>query len=389
MKSIGIQAASLGGSFHEMAAIEFYGETLVEHTLVPVYDHAELVERYAQPDSDLDELLIAVDNTTSGRVLSAIEALRKLSPQFSITGSITIKVEQQLLAHPETSIDRITQVLSQKPALDQCDEHIQGSWFTRREHHDTLGAAQLVMKNKGIVHGRTTAAIASSLAAKTSGLRVINPQYNDNPDNATKFWVVSPSRLKIVHGERTALTFEIPDTPGSLLHAVGILSSRRGLNLTDIDSHLSPLKKGKRGFFVEVEQRSGSIQKTVAQLQKAGYHPTVLGSYTPIQPMEVTQPNGSMPPALRHDTWRGREGLRHQKGSQTLYIETDHQSGALYRMLGHLTEINLLDLGRPVIPKDRHFNRGFYAVVPPRAGTRKIAKALQSLQSEGFSAKIL
>src|SRR3990167_8600971 len=113
---VGIQGEP--GCFHEEAANQYYGEQEGDVRYVPFESHELLLHNLFNPNTEIHEAVIAVDNNTSGRVLSAINALRQ-HPEVRITGSIIINIDQHLLLPPGHSEKDLQAVISQQPALDQ------------------------------------------------------------------------------------------------------------------------------------------------------------------------------------------------------------------------------------------------------------------------------
>lgn len=381
-KLVGIQAESLGGSFHEEAASIAYAGQDVSY--VPYQQHGNLLRGLFA--GEVDEIVTAVDNNTSGRVVTGIDALRNHSG-VQVRGSITIPIQQRLLLYPGMELEDLDAVMSQRPALSQCERHIANAGLKTIESHDTLFSASQVRKLKGVYDGMSFAALASRLAGETNEL-TIGPAFQDNPHNATKFWIVTRGHID-VPGTHTALTFEVRDRPGELRRAVGVLSVDYGLNLTDIDSHLAPHREQTRAFFAEVEHgEAAQITPVLVQLASEGFAPKVLGHYTPMNTLEV-EDGQQIPPALKHDMWEGRKGLDVSPDAVTMYIETDHRPGALYNMLGCLTNCNLVDLGRPIVPKDHHFNRGFYVILDPDTHPAQLQATLDKLRTHDYKVDVL
>ncbi len=385
---VGIQGEL--GSFHEQAANEFYASRLDDIQYVSHPTHEALLHDLFSSGSELHQAVVAVDNNTSGRVISAINALGG-QPNVQIIGSLTIPVEQYLLMVPGQRAEDLEAVLSQKPALDQCRSKIDKAGLVALEYHDTAAAAGRIGQFGGSYQEYDhVAAIGSRDAAELHGL-VVGPRFSED-NNATKFWIVSDELGDTVDTSSThsALTFEVSDHAGQLFRAIGILSVEHGLNLTDIDSHLAPHSENGRAFFAELEH--GDIEQlasAVQSLQVEGFMPKVLGHYSPVSTLEVQDGSLHVPGALKHDEWNGRKGLVYPDNASIIYVETNHQTGALYQALGHLAGCNLLDLGRPIVPKDHRLNRGFYIVIDPATPLRVRDAAIHALKSEQFKVDVV
>ncbi len=383
---VGIQGES--GSFHEAAGNEFYTDNADSIRYVPFASHELLLHNLFNPNNEIHEAVIAVDNNTSGRVLSAINALRE-HPEVRIIGSITLNIDQHLLLAPGHDEAGLQAVISQQPALDQCEANIKNAGYKAIPYYDTAAAARRVRDSRGRYQDFTSvAAIGSRVAGDIFGLSV-GSKFNDIEYNATKFWILSDVE-KSGHGSHTALTFEVSDRAGSLHRAIGILSMDFGYNLTDIDSHLASKTDRNRAFFAEIEHGdSDQLEAVISKMMAEDLNPQVLGQYSPKgSPLAVEGLDHHLPEALKHDEWSGRHGLKNPNGSAVLYVETDHTSGSLFKVLGKLASCNLVDLGRPTVPIDHQFNRGFYIVIDATTQRNVIQSAIESIsQMEGFSAE--
>ena len=77
------------------------------------------------------------------------------------------------------------------------------------------------------------------------------PNIEDNPDNITRFAVISTDNVADRTGnDKTALMFEIAHQPGALADAMAIFKRNR-LNMTWIESFPIPGSRGRYLFFVE------------------------------------------------------------------------------------------------------------------------------------------
>lgn len=378
--SIGIQAAALGGSFHEIAATELF--SIPSENLVPFAHHAELVK--ALQNKKIGSAVIAVDNNVSGRVITAIDSLRGLTRDIHIIGSGVLPVEQMLLIPPDMYEEEIEAVMSQRPALDQCQAYIHANGLVEVPEKDTLYAAQIVAKQKGIINGKRTAAIASRLAGQTTDLVAIRA-INDRPDNGTKFWYVSREKNWQENGTHVALTFDLPtNAPGALYRAVQVIAGEHNYDFTDFDSHLQPWHANKRSFFAELKRGTKNSPANLATaLRKNNIRSRILGVYNASE-LVVEDSDMSIPPAISHDTWNARQGLVLPHESPVLHMEVQNKPKALLHVLGCLRRCNILDISRPTMPSGNNFQRGFYIVLDKEVTSHTLQDSCSRLLAKGF-----
>jgi prephenate dehydratase len=400
--SMGIQAMpgatgrTVPGSFHFMAVCEHFNiDTSDPKALAGACDHMVSYENHASliaalESGEIDLAMIAVDNNNSGRVASAIEALR--GKNLHIIGKIAIAVGQHLLLPPGKTEEDITQVASQKPALDQAEPGLNQSW-KRLERPDTVGsAAEVAAAPDGKIDGMVTAAIASRMAGETTGLTVGRQVSPDG--NATTFWIVTtkPENYPHISAEapsHAAFTFSTADAAGSLLEVVRAFSQGGdGFNFTDIDCHLSPGDSEHPVFFAEVAltnpQDAARFRAISAQL--AGrYALHELGIYSdrtdPALHTAITRHIDIDSAPIPTISWHGRNPV---DGSTVVYVQSSGQTGSLEGMLTVFKEqdINLTTMTRPIAP-DNNGKRGFGFVVPPDTS---VDTAVAALKERGYLA---
>ena len=72
------------------------------------------------------------------------------------------------------------------------------------------------------------AVIASRLAAEVYGLEIVDERIEDMPNNYTRFFVVGKGEPPRRAACKTSLVFAVPNTPGSLYHALGEFATPQG-----------------------------------------------------------------------------------------------------------------------------------------------------------------
>lgn len=384
----------LPGSFHQIATNTFYGATAPEameqmqSRLRCFPTHRELIGALGDT---IHLAMIAVDNNNSGRVMTAIEALREHST-FRIIGKVAIAIEQRLLLAQDMQEADIQAVLSQKPALDQAAAEIAHNRWQRVEYFDTVASAHFVATNGGRYTDPSTgktlnaAAIASSLAGEAAGLTV-GRRLND-VGNATTFWLITdqPEQHAALAENPThaAFTFSVADTFGSLHRVVRILSDA-GFNLTDHDSHLTA-RNDRTSFFTEVELSPEATFSELSRIIKAldpSHEVTLLGAYQDRTPEDVrtAMAGDSEGKTPVQQLFSDRVNLA--AGSPVVYVEAKNEPRTLARILGIFAadHVNIEDLSRPYAPT-RNGERGFFAALAPGTDTQKV---LAALAEEGFT----
>ncbi len=223
------------GSFHELAANEFFKEISIE--VVPCVTFADLFEELNANRVDCG--VVAVENSVVGSLLQNHSLI--LENNLNIVGEHYLRVIQNLIALPGEKIGNLKEIHSHPVAIMQC--HIFLSKLKRKgvmivDSDDTaLSAKRIREKNlKGV------GALASKTAAKMYNLEILQPSVEDNKRNFTRFCIVTnDSRLKerLTPEQRgvnkASLCFSLPHKSGKLSHVLSILSIY-DMNLTKIQS---------------------------------------------------------------------------------------------------------------------------------------------------------
>jgi chorismate mutase/prephenate dehydratase len=118
------------------------------------------------------------------------------------------------------------------------------------------------------------------------GLPLLVENIEDNPDNVTRFAVISTSTSPPTGNDKTALVLEIVHQPGALADTLAIFKRNR-LNLSWLESFPIPGSRGRYLFFIEFEshQDNPAARKAITTLGKNALRLEVLGSYARTDPV--------------------------------------------------------------------------------------------------------
>ncbi len=229
-----------------------------------------------------DLSLLPIENTTAGSINETYDLLSEEG--LVITGEVVEGIEHCLLALPGARVESIRRVLSHPQALRQCEGFLRAHpGIEAVTDFDTAGAASRVRA----AGDPAQAAIASASAADTYGLEILARGIQSEAGNATRFVEVARSAVPLPPGARTktSLLLALADRPGALGEVLGHFS-RRGLNLTKLESRPIPDSPFRYRFYLDVEGHASSepfraaldaIGPLVATLRILGTYP-VAGS---------------------------------------------------------------------------------------------------------------
>lgn len=271
-----VSIAHLGpaGTNAEAAALlysNWLAQTTGEQTLLcPYASITQSLQAAAQTQADL--AVVPVENSVEGSVTTTLDALWRYDT-LQIRQALILPISHALLSLAAT-IDPIQTVYSHPQALAQCQ-----MWLEK-----FLPTAELIPTNsttealQHLEHNLTAAAIASERAAQLYNLPILACPINDQPDNCTRFWVLSlqPSP----GGNQTSVGFTVHDMPGALVKPLQIFANR-GINLSRIESRPTKRSLGDYLFFVDLEAdvRESAVQAALAEVTDCTETLKVFGSY--------------------------------------------------------------------------------------------------------------
>jgi prephenate dehydratase len=145
---------------------------------------------------------------------------------------------------------------------------------------DTAGSVREVVG----AGDRTRAAIAGRRAAEIYGGIILREHLEDNPENYTRFWLLSPSAVTEKNADKLSLFFQLDHRPGALLHALEPFG-RRGINLLKIESRPVHGSPWQYRFYLDLQAARGNaeVEAALEELQKQVVDLRILGSYAAAQ----------------------------------------------------------------------------------------------------------
>lgn len=223
MTSVAIQGIS--GSFHEQAAIEFFGENI---SISPSSSFEQLVAKASS--ADVDYGIIAIENTVAGTIHRNLQLIR--NSKVSIVGEIHLRIEQNLIGRKGTNIDQLTEVRSHYMAINQCKDYLDFyPQLARITTTDTASAVKWVAENES----NSCAAIGSGFAAKKYGLEILKAGIETNKQNYTRFLVISKKHQSDSEFEKSTVIIKLPHEKGALASLLKQID-QLGVNLSKIES---------------------------------------------------------------------------------------------------------------------------------------------------------
>lgn len=193
--------------------------------------------------------IIPVENSIAGRVAD----LHSLLPhtRLKIVAEHFQRVEHCLVALPGVSLKQVKTAKSHVQALSQCRNYLKKHGIAPVVHADTAGAAREIAQEGD----KSVGAIASSLAARIYGLKVLAKNIEDADHNTTRMLVFSRDEAKPDWRTvrcMTAFLFRVKSVPAALYKALGGFATN-GVNIVKLESYLSGAQFEQAQFYAEVE----------------------------------------------------------------------------------------------------------------------------------------
>jgi prephenate dehydratase len=226
--------------------------------------------------------VLPIENTLHGSVHENYDLLLRYN--FEITAETSVRIVHNLIAPPGVPFEKVRKVYSHPVALNQCLD-----FFRRHKRidpvtfYDTAGSVKMIMKERP----NDAAAIASELAAKIYGGRILQREIEDDRQNFTRFFLLEPagSKPRTLRGAaknpwKTSLVFSTKNIPGALFRSLSALALR-DLNLVKIESRPLRGKPWEYLFYLDLLGRSNDpvVQKALGHLEELADFLRVLGTY--------------------------------------------------------------------------------------------------------------
>jgi prephenate dehydratase len=193
--------------------------------------------------------MIPIDNSLAGRVAD----IHSLLPQsgLHIVGEWFLPVQHQLMAPNGASLRTIRTVESHVHALGQCRNVIRSLGVKACVAADTAGAARDVAEAGSV----SRAALATELAAKIYGLKILKRNVADAKHNTTRFVVLARKPKWAKRGKKPVVTtflFEVRNIPAALYKALGGFASN-SINMTKLESYMVNGSFTATQFYADVD----------------------------------------------------------------------------------------------------------------------------------------
>jgi chorismate mutase/prephenate dehydratase len=262
--------ASLGpkGTFSEEAAAKHFGGQ------APVMLCTSIDEVFRSVESaNVGYGVVPVENSTEGAVGRTLDLL--LSSPLKICGEVLLPVHQNLLSKGN-DISAVKRIFSHAQSLAQCNRWlVQNCLRAERVPVASNAEAAKMAQDDG-----ESAAIAGRAAAGHYGLSVLAGNIEDEPNNTTRFVVISQQDVPPSGNDKTSLVMSTRNVPGAIHELLTPLANNR-VSMTRLESRPSRTGLWEYVFFLDMEghQNEENVARALEGMREMAAFLKILGSY--------------------------------------------------------------------------------------------------------------
>ncbi|HJO59763.1 MAG TPA: prephenate dehydratase [SAR202 cluster bacterium] len=221
--------------------------------------------------------VVPIENSIEGGVTFTLDLLIHDST-LSICGEVIVPINHYLMAQKEIDLENITTVFSHPQSLGQCRQFLLNN-IPQATLMASLSNAKAV--EEMLDSTPNSAAISSERSANLYGAVVLQKNVEDNPNNETRFVILSQDDHEITSNDKTSLCFEFDgDSPGILSESLTEFAARN-INLVKIESRPNKRRLGRYVFLVDIDghRRTVEVKQALDSLQKKVSMLKIFGSY--------------------------------------------------------------------------------------------------------------
>ncbi len=231
-----------------------------------------------------DKVLVPIENSLEGSVTSTFDLLASSEGLF-VEEEFDLAIVQNLLGKGINDLSEITDIISHPQPLAQCREYLNRNFSNVdiREVDSTAIAAEMITESiqLKLPTKQKLAVVGSKELAKIYDLDILAENINDNPNNKTRFFIISKVKTKPTGDDKTSIVFSaLKDKPGGLYEILGEFANRE-INLTMINSRPTKEVMGDYLFFIDFLGHADDpkIKSALEAVKEKASFFKLLGSY--------------------------------------------------------------------------------------------------------------
>jgi len=267
MKQTKVAIQGAHGSFHEVAAIKYFGE---EVKCIECMSFKDVFNHVMSGDAGFG--ITAIENTVAGTILPNYAMLR--NSKATVIGEIYLHIQQNLITLKGQTIEDIKEVHSHPMAILQCQNFFEQYPHIRMVEADDTAAVAKRISEKQL---KNIGAIAGTHVAGIYDLQLLAEAIETHKKNFTRFLVIkaTPSSVSPKGGDtgvlnsfpfgeggdgvnKSSLYFSVAHRKGSLATVLTKLAEH-DINLTKIQS--LPIVGREWEYYIHVDMEFNDYKK--------------------------------------------------------------------------------------------------------------------------------
>lgn len=265
-----LKIAFLGpeGTFTQAAVHKHFGHSVNPHPCETI----DLVFREVEAASS-NYGFVPIENSTEGVVTHTLDSF--IDSSLKICGEVYLPIHQNLMCQQEnwTSVKR---VYSHQQSLAQCRKWLD----SRLPKAERIAVSSNAEAARLASNDTDAAAIGGQQAAEVYGIKVVQMNIEDQPNNTTRFLIIGDQKVPPSGQDKTSLLLSTSNKPGALYKLLEPLV-KNDLDMTRIESRPSRCTNWEYVFFLDVigHEDDEKLQAALLALENEAEHVRVLGSY--------------------------------------------------------------------------------------------------------------
>lgn len=258
------------GAYTQQAMFTYFGEKVNYFNVERWRDAMDAIA-----EGMADYAVLPIENSTAGIINDMYDLLEEYDNY--IVGEQILSIQHALLGTPDAEISDIRTVYSHPQGLMQCSKYLgQHEEWGQEKVLNTAIAAQKVARDQD----KSQAAIASPVAAKQYGLKVLQEGINQSGMNSTRFLVITNQPIYCRDAKKVSICFEVTHESGCLYNVLSHFIYNN-LNMCRIESRPIADKNWEYHFFVDFEGNlnDSAVKNALRGIREEAQNMKILGNY--------------------------------------------------------------------------------------------------------------
>ncbi len=266
-KPLGIAFLGPVGSYSHIAATGKFGASVQYQSINDIRGVFEEVAR-----GRVDFGVVPVENTSGGGVIDTLDAF--VETDVKVCAEVQRFIHHNLLAN--CRLPEITEVYSKPEVFQQCQRWLSETGLAGK----TVAVASTSKAAEMAAERPQTAAIGSTLAAESYGLKIVRGNVEDAATNVTRFFIIGRDIARPTGADKTALMLVVSHKAGALVDVLNVFRGE-SINLTMITSRPSKKRNWEYYFFIDIEGHieDEAVRRAVEAARDHCLQLSVLGSF--------------------------------------------------------------------------------------------------------------